>query len=94
MTRGRPKSYTERQRYLLRVLFLYGCSPAEIAKFMGMYDCQMTPAMASGQVAALGYRKRDMPRAVRQRLLDELKANRLDKQGRLTPLPDWFFEAR
>lgn len=92
--KGRPKSYTERQRYLIRVLFLYGCSPAEIAKFMGMYGYPMSAAMVSGQIAALGYRKKEMPRAVRQRLLDEVKVIRLDRAGQQMALPDSFFEAR
>jgi hypothetical protein len=76
------------------VLFLYGCSPAEIARLMRMYGCPMTAGMVSGQIAALGYRKKEMPRVVRQRLLDEIKVNRLDLAGRQMGLPDHFFIAR
>lgn len=95
--RGRPKgssSYTERHRYILRVLFLYGCSAGETAKIMGMYGCPMTAGMVSGQVAALGYRKKEMPRSVRQRLLDEAKTKRLDRSNQQMGLPEHFFEAR
>jgi hypothetical protein len=70
--RGRPKSYTERQRFMIRVFFLCGFSHAEIAKKMTALKVPMSAAMVSGQIAALGYRKKEMPREVRQRLLDKL----------------------
>lgn len=97
MARGRPigaGKYTERQRFIIRVLFLYGMSNADIARVMQTLGCTMTPGMVQGQVESLGYRKREMPRAVRQRFLDELKTNRIDKRDRQTPLPDYFFIAR
>ena len=94
MPRGRPSKYTKRHRYVIEVLFLHGLSPAAIARVMSCYGAPMTPAAVSGQIASLNYRKADMPQAVRQRFLDEKAKNRLDKDGRSTPLPDWAFTAR
>lgn len=97
MARGRPPGagkYTERQRFIIRVFFLHGMSNAKIARMMQTFGCVMTPGMVQGQVESLGYRKREMPRAVRQRFLDELKKDRIDKRDRQKPLPEWAFEAK
>lgn len=97
MKRGRPigsSRYPERIRFIIRVLFLYGLSHAEIARMMKMYGVVMSKPQVSGQIASFGYRKADMPRAVRQRFLNGLKPLRLDMDGRNTPLPDYFFTAR
>jgi hypothetical protein len=92
--RGRPKTYTERHRFIIRVLFLYGLTSGEIAKMMHMFGVLMSKPQVQGQIAALGYRRAEMPRAVRQRLLNTLKSTRLDKVDRQTPIPDYFFEAK
>jgi hypothetical protein len=94
MTRGRPKTYTERHRYIIRVLFLYGLTAGEIVKMMQVFGVLMSEPQVRGQIESLGYRRREMPRAVRQRLLNTLKATRLDKVDRQTPIPDYFFEAK
>jgi hypothetical protein len=94
MARGRPPKYTERHRYVLQVLYLYGLSLSEIARLMAHYGVTMSKPQVAGQIATLGYRKDEMPRAVRQRFLDGLKVNRLDKAGRYMALPDHFFTAR
>lgn len=95
--RGRPKGtgrYSERHVYIIRVLFLYGLSAAGIARLMQNFGVTMSTPQVQGQIAALGYRRSEMPHAVRQRFLDDLKADRIDKTGRFTPIPDYFFRAR
>lgn len=95
--RGRPPGtgrYSERHRYIIRVLFLYGLPAAEIARVIGGFGILMSKGQVQGLISRLGYRRREMPRAVRQRFLDRLKANRLDKVERQTPLPEWAFTAR
>lgn len=95
--RGRPKGtgrYSDRHVYIIRVLFLYGFSAASIARMMTTIGVLMSVPQVQGQIASLGYRRSVMPRAVRQRLLDDLKKNRIDQRDKQTGLPDYFFTAR
>jgi len=55
--RGRPAGtsrYTERQRYLIQVMFLYGLGEVEIARLMSTMGVPMTQGQARGQVSSLG----------------------------------------
>lgn len=91
MKRGRPRVYTDRQRYIISVMYLHGMSAQSIASILTRFDlAPLTRKKVSGIISQTPFNNRDaMPLSVRQGLLDKLKAHRLD--GRI--LPDSYFEA-
>jgi hypothetical protein len=90
--RGRPRKYSDRQRFIVSVLWLHGMSEQAIADLVSRYGIvAMTRPAVSCQIGQTPFRGRDkMPVQVRQRFLDTLKANRLDARA----LPDQFFEVK
>lgn len=92
--RGRPPRFTERHRFMVHVLHLHGLSYERIAVVMCLYSVPMTDSTVRWIVSQLPYRKAEMPVAVRQRLLDRLKANRLDRNHNQHGLPDDFYVAK
>lgn len=91
MPRGRPKKYTDRHRFLIEVLHLRGLSASKVVALMEIYGVHMTVRSVQSIVHQLPYRRTEMPRAVRQRFLDRLKAHRLDRNHGQQGLPDAFF---
>lgn len=89
--RGRPRKYTDRQRYILSVMWLHGMSEQAIASTVTRFHIvPMNRKQVSKQICQTPFRGRDqMPVAVRQRFLDRLRQHRLDDKI----LPDSFFEA-
>ena len=92
--RGRPPKYTARHRFMVEVLWLHGLPMARIASVMRLYSVPMAESTVRLLVSQLPYRKAEMPAAVRQRFLDKLKANRLDRNHGQTGLPNEFYLAR
>lgn len=92
MPRGRPRKYSDRQRFIISVLWLYGMSDRQIADSMRAYlGVPMTSKAVGGVLGQTPFRGRsDMPAAVRQRFLDTLKRHRLDRGA----LPDQFFKVK
>lgn len=88
--RGRPRKYSDRQRFIISVLWLHGMSEQAIAD--GVTGLRpMSRAAVSCQIGQTPFRGRDkMPVAVRQRFLDQLKEHRLD--GGI--LPENLFEVK
>lgn len=78
--RGRPRKYSDKQRYIVSVLWLHGMSEQTIADGVSGYGIRpMSRAAVGGQLSQTPFRGRDkMPAAVRQRFLDQLKSHRLD----------------
>jgi hypothetical protein len=91
--RGRPPRYTDRHRFMVHVLHLHGLSSERIAVVMRLYSVPMGESTIRWIVSQLPYRKAEMPRVVRQRFLDKLKAHRLDRNHGQEGLPDEFFIA-
>jgi transposase len=91
--RGRPKKYSERQRFMISVLILHGLTHSEVATVMAHYGVPMSRKAVWAQIAQTGFSK-DKPAQVRQRLLDRLKANRLDYSHGQKGLPDQFFTVK
>ena len=91
MTRGRPKKYTERHRFLIEVMNLRGLPASKIVHLMSIYGVPMTVRSVQSIIQRLPYRRTEMPTAVRQRFLDRLKAHRLDRGYGVPALPDAFF---
>lgn len=91
---GRPSRYTERHRFMIEVLYLHGMSSSRIAASMRLYNVPMSERAVQKIVAGFPYRKTEMPVSVRQRLLDRLKSQRLDRSHGMTGLPDEFYTAR
>lgn len=89
--RGRPTKYTARHRFLIEVLNLRGLPASKIVHLMNIYGVPMTVRSVQSIIHRLPYRRAEMPPAVRQRFLDRLKANRLDRNYGLPGLPDEFF---
>lgn len=92
--RGRPPKYTSRHRFMIEVLHLHGLSYERIAVVMRRYNVPMTDSTVRWIVSQLPYRKAEMPVAVRQRFLDRLKGNRLDRSYGQPGLPDDFYIAK
>lgn len=93
MKRGRPAKYTSRHRFIVEVLHLHGLSSARIALVMHQFGVPMTDKAVASLVYQLPYRRTGMPLSVRQRLLDRLKAKRIDRNHEQPGLPDAFFTA-
>lgn len=89
--RGRPTKYTARHIFLIEVLNLRGLPASKIVHLMNIYGVPMTIRSVQSIVHRLPYRRAEMPPAVRQRFLDRLKANRLDRNHGQPGLPDAFF---
>lgn len=89
--RGRPRLYTDSQRYIISVMYLHGMSCEAIAKAVTRFEIvPMDRKQVWGLIAQTPFKGRDqMPMQVRQRFLDRLKKHRLDNRI----LPDSFFEA-
>lgn len=92
--RGRPPKYTARHRFMIEVLHLHGLSHVRIAVVMCLYSVPMTDSTVRWIVSQLPYRRAEMPVKVRQRFLDRLRANRLDRAYGQDGLPDEFYMAR
>lgn len=92
--RGRPPKYTSRHRFMIEVLHLHGLPAERIAAVMRLYSAPMNESTVRWIVSQMPYRKAEMPVAVRQRFLDRLKANRLDRNHGQPGLPDDFYIAK
>lgn len=94
MKRGRPPKYTARMRFMVEVLHLHGLPASRVASVMRLYSVPMSEKAVESLIYQLPYRRKEMPAAVRQRFLDRLKANRLDRTHGQEGLPDQFYQAR
>ena len=92
--RGRPPKFTMRHRFMVEVLWLHGLPTARIAAVMRLYSVPMAESTVRLLVSQLPYRGAEMPVAVRQRFLDRLKANRLDRNHGSMPWSSVISRAR
>lgn len=88
--RGRSRTYTEKQRFIIGVLYIRGHTENAIAALMTKYfDTPMTKGQVSGQINQDFRGRNKLTIAERQKILDMLKVNRAD--GGI--LPDPYFKA-